>query len=51
MGASSSSHQVSQEEKEAETLAMATGCLPMLQKAFTKLSNPQTNTIPIKTLR
>lgn len=52
MGASSSTDQdVSAEQKEVESLAASTGALPMLQNAFSKLANPQTNTIPIQSLQ
>lgn len=51
MGASSSTEQVSVEQKEAESLAASTGALPMLQKAFASLADPQTNTIPLHSLQ
>ncbi|KAF7141971.1 hypothetical protein RHSIM_Rhsim06G0023700 [Rhododendron simsii] len=51
MGASSSTEQVSVEQREAESLAASTGALPMLQKAFASLADPQTNTIPLHSLQ
>ncbi|OVA12851.1 TLDc [Macleaya cordata] len=52
MGASSSTNQkASQEQQELESLATSTGGLPILQKAFSKLSDPQTNSIPLKSLQ
>jgi hypothetical protein len=51
MGASSSTEQkVSREQREAESLAASTGALPMLQKSFSRLADPQTNAVPIKKL-
>lgn len=55
MGASSSTEQeVSEEEleqQELESLVASTGTLLILQKAFAKISDPHTNTIPIKSLQ
>ncbi|KAL6982710.1 hypothetical protein U1Q18_016098 [Sarracenia purpurea var. burkii] len=51
MGASSSTEQVSVEQREAESLAASTGALPMLQKAFSILSDSQTGTIPLQSLQ
>lgn len=51
MGASSSMEQVSVEQREAESLAASIGVLPMLQKAFSVLADPQTNTIPLHSLQ
>ncbi|KAE8654034.1 TLD-domain containing nucleolar protein isoform 2 [Hibiscus syriacus] len=52
MGASSSTEQsISAEQRELESLAASTGALPLLQKSFSKLSDPQTNTISIQTLQ
>lgn len=52
MGASSSTEQkVSAEQREVEALAASTGALPMLQKAFSRLADPQTNAVPLKTLQ
>ena len=52
MGASSSTEQkVSMEQREAESLAASTGALPMLQKSFSRLADPQTNAVPIRTLQ
>lgn len=51
MGASSSTQQVSTEQREAETLAASTGALPMLQKSFSRLSNPETKAIPLTSLQ
>ncbi|KAL4309693.1 hypothetical protein GQ457_01G009310 [Hibiscus cannabinus] len=52
MGASSSTEQpVSAEQRELESLAASTGALPLLHKSFSKLSDPQTNTISIQTLQ
>ncbi|KAK9270101.1 hypothetical protein L1049_025675 [Liquidambar formosana] len=50
MGASSSTEQVSAEQREFETLAASTGPVPMLQKAFSRLADPQTNLVPIACL-
>lgn len=52
MGASSStSHNVSDEQREVESLAASTGSLSMLQNAFSKLHHPQTNLLPLRTLQ
>ncbi|XP_076952824.1 uncharacterized protein LOC143626717 [Bidens hawaiensis] len=53
MGASSSTEQVavSPEQREAESLAASTGALTLLHKAFSNLSDPQTKTIPITSLK
>ncbi|XP_049362939.1 uncharacterized protein LOC125827666 isoform X1 [Solanum verrucosum] len=51
MGQSSSAEQVSPEQREAESIAASTGALPNLQKAFSVLSDPQTNSIPIHSLQ
>ncbi|KAK8512545.1 hypothetical protein V6N13_082909 [Hibiscus sabdariffa] len=52
MGASSSTEQpVSAEQRELESLAASTVALPLLQKSFSKLSDPQTHTISIQTLQ
>lgn len=51
MGASSSTEQVSPEQREAESLTASLGALPMLQKAFTHLSDPQTHSIPLNSLK
>ncbi|GAV76083.1 TLD domain-containing protein [Cephalotus follicularis] len=52
MGASSSKEQtISSEQREVETLAASTGALPMLQKSFSKLADPQSNTIPLQSLK
>lgn len=51
MGASSSTEQVSTEQREVETLAASTGALPMLQKSFSRLSNPETKAVPLKSLQ
>ncbi|PSS31272.1 TLD domain-containing protein [Actinidia chinensis var. chinensis] len=51
MGASSSTEQVPAEQREAESLTASTGALPMLQKAFSVLADPQTNTIPLHSLQ
>lgn len=52
MGASSSTEQpVSAEQRELENIAAATGALPLLQKSFSNLSDPQTNAIPVQTLQ
>lgn len=51
MGASSSSEQASPEQREAESLAASTGALTVLEKAFSNLSDPQTQTIPISSLQ
>ncbi|ESW09687.1 hypothetical protein PHAVU_009G147800 [Phaseolus vulgaris] len=52
MGASTSSEpRVSAEQNEAESVAASTGALPMLQNAFSKLANPQTNAVPLENLQ
>lgn len=52
MGASSSTQQhVPIEQREVESLAASTGALPLLQNAFSKLSHPQTNTLPHQALQ
>ncbi|CAJ1974679.1 unnamed protein product [Sphenostylis stenocarpa] len=52
MGASTSSEpRVSAEKEEAEAVASSTGALPMLQKAFSKLADPQTNAVPLESLQ
>ncbi|KAK1421029.1 hypothetical protein QVD17_23077 [Tagetes erecta] len=51
MGASSSSEQVSPEQREAESLAASTGALTVLEKTFSNLSDPVTKTIPIDSLK
>ncbi|KAI4317135.1 hypothetical protein L6164_025034 [Bauhinia variegata] len=52
MGASSSSEQnVSREQREVETVAASMGALPMLQKAFSKLADPETSTVPLENLQ
>ncbi|KAI3776431.1 hypothetical protein L1987_46213 [Smallanthus sonchifolius] len=51
MGASSSTEQLSPEQREAESLAASTGALTILEKAFSNLSDPLTKTIPITSLK
>ncbi|XP_071698531.1 uncharacterized protein [Rutidosis leptorrhynchoides] len=51
MGASTSTEQVSTEQREAESLAASTGALTLLQNTFSNLSDPQTHTIPISSLQ
>lgn len=53
MGQSSSSStgNISAAQREAESLAAATGALPTLQKAFSLLSDSQTNAIPLGSLQ
>ncbi|KAH6780185.1 TLD-domain containing nucleolar protein [Perilla frutescens var. hirtella] len=52
MGQSSSSEQgVSPELREVQSLAASTGALPSLQKAFSLLSHPQTQSIPLASLQ
>ncbi|TYI42927.1 hypothetical protein ES332_A01G133000v1 [Gossypium tomentosum] len=52
MGASSSTEQpVSAEQRELENIAASTGALPLLQKSFSNLSDPQTNAISIQALQ
>lgn len=51
MGASQSTEPaVSAEQREAESVAASTGALPLLHKAFSNLSNPQTNAVPFENL-
>ncbi|KAK9136232.1 hypothetical protein Syun_015562 [Stephania yunnanensis] len=40
----------SREQHELESLAASTGALPDLHKSFAKLSDPQTNSIPLSTI-
>lgn len=51
MGASSSTEQVSSEQREVESLAASTGALPLLQKVFSTLSDPETKQIPLNSLQ
>lgn len=52
MGASNSAEpKLSPEQREAESIAASTGALPMLQKAFSKLANPESNTVPLQNLQ
>ncbi|XP_027903058.1 uncharacterized protein LOC114163139 [Vigna unguiculata] len=52
MGASTSSEQnVSEEQNEAESVAASTGAFPMLEKAFSKLANPETNVVSLENLQ
>ncbi|KAL5713523.1 hypothetical protein ACHQM5_015590 [Ranunculus cassubicifolius] len=51
MGGSSSTPQISHEQQELESLATSTGALSILQKAFEKLSDPLSKSIPLKSLR
>jgi hypothetical protein len=51
MGQSSSTEHISPEQKEAESLAASNGALTMLQQAFSHLSDPQTNSIPLNSLK
>ncbi|KAM1017391.1 hypothetical protein ACFX13_047712 [Malus domestica] len=52
MGASTSTeHKVPNEQREAEALAASTGALPMLQKSFSNLADPQSNAIPLHSLQ
>ncbi|XP_027091389.1 uncharacterized protein [Coffea arabica] len=51
MGQSSSTEQISGVQREAESLAASTGALPTLQKAFSRLSDPQTELIPLDSLQ
>ncbi|MBA0606975.1 hypothetical protein Godav_019347 [Gossypium davidsonii] len=52
MGASSSTEQpASAEQRELENIAASTGALPLLQKSFSNLSDPQTNAISVQTLQ
>ncbi|XP_008776884.2 uncharacterized protein LOC103696933 [Phoenix dactylifera] len=53
MGASSSTEHgsSSQEQQQEESLAASTGSLPTLRTAFSKLSNPNSSTIPLSSLQ
>uniref|UniRef100_A0A7N0R9P9 TLDc domain-containing protein n=1 Tax=Kalanchoe fedtschenkoi TaxID=63787 RepID=A0A7N0R9P9_KALFE len=51
MGASSSAGQPPSEQQAAEALAASTGALPLLQKAFSSLADPQTNLISVVSLQ
>ncbi|KAL8128961.1 hypothetical protein V2J09_018116 [Rumex salicifolius] len=51
MGAGSSTEQITDEQREVESLAASTGSLPSLQKAFSSLSDPQSNSIPLISLQ
>ncbi|GMH03246.1 hypothetical protein Nepgr_005085 [Nepenthes gracilis] len=51
MGASSSTDQVSNEQKELESQAASTGSLALLQKAFSKLADSHSNSIPLTSLQ
>lgn len=53
MGTSASTEQkeMSPEQREVEALAASTGALPMLQKAFANLADPQENSIPVQSLQ
>ncbi|CAA0813355.1 TLD-domain containing nucleolar protein [Striga hermonthica] len=52
MGQSSSREQeVSPELREVQSLAASTGALPSLEKTFSLLSDPQTKSIPVHSLR
>ncbi|XP_050237896.1 uncharacterized protein LOC126687377 isoform X2 [Mercurialis annua] len=51
MGASSSTAQNASEQRELESLVASTGALPMLQHTFSKISDPQSNTIPSQSLQ
>ncbi|KAK4768425.1 hypothetical protein SAY87_003566 [Trapa incisa] len=53
MGTSASTEQkdISPEQRELEGLAASTGAVPMLQKAFANLADPQENAIPIQSLQ
>ncbi|KAI7734162.1 hypothetical protein M8C21_026394 [Ambrosia artemisiifolia] len=51
MGASSSTEQVSPEQREAESLAASTGALTLLEKAFSIISDPVTKTVSIESLK
>ncbi|KAI3745981.1 hypothetical protein L6452_08396 [Arctium lappa] len=51
MGASSSTEEVSPEQREAESLAASTGALTVLEKSFSDLSDPQTHAVPITSLQ
>lgn len=51
MGQSSSIEQVSPELREVQSLAASTGALPALEKSFSLLSDPHTNSIPLNSLQ
>ncbi|XP_065881182.1 uncharacterized protein [Euphorbia lathyris] len=52
MGASSSTdHNHSTEQQQLESLVASTGALPMLQTTFSKLADPQTNSIHLQSLQ
>ncbi|KAL2499403.1 TLD-domain containing nucleolar protein [Abeliophyllum distichum] len=51
MGQSSSTEQLSPELREVRALAASTGALPALEKAFSLLSDPNTNSIPLNSLQ
>lgn len=52
MGASSSTdNKASAEKREVENLAASTGALPLLQRSFSKLADPQTNTVSLQSLK
>ncbi|CAK9178436.1 unnamed protein product [Ilex paraguariensis] len=52
MGQSSSAEQASSpEQREVEALAASTGALPVLQKAFSAIADPQTKAIPLGSLK
>lgn len=51
MGQSSSTEQVSPELREVQSLAASTGALPALEKSFSLLSDPHTNSIPLNSLQ
>ena len=52
MGASSSTdNKESSEKREIESLAASTGALPLLQRSFSKLADPQTNTVSFQSFK
>ena len=51
MGASSSTEAVSKEQREVESQAASTGALPLLQKSFSNLADPLSNSIPLSSLQ
>ncbi|CAG7906455.1 hypothetical protein HID58_014992 [Brassica napus] len=52
MGASSSTdNKESSEKREIESLAASTGALPLLQRFFSKLADPQTNTVSFQSFK
>ncbi|KAJ8436730.1 hypothetical protein Cgig2_027401 [Carnegiea gigantea] len=51
MGASSSTEAVSKEAREVESQAASTGALPLLQKSFSNLADPLSNSIPLSSLQ